>query len=61
MKHPTPLAETDRQGIAKIEDVRKLDDGRIGAHVTIADPVNHPHEVNVVLDLRPGKWPLAAR
>ena len=46
---PTPLAETDRQGIAKIEDVRKLDDGRIGAHVTIADPVNHPHEVDVVL------------
>ena len=55
---PTPLAETDRQGIAKIEDVRKLDDGRIGAHVTIADPVNHPHEVNVVLIFAQenGRW-----
>lgn len=45
----TPLAEGAQLGIEKIENVEKLDDGRIGAEVTTIDPVNHPHVTTVVL------------
>lgn len=45
----TPLAEGAQLGIEKIENVEKLDDGRIGAAVTTVDPINHPHVTTVVL------------
>lgn len=45
----TPLAEGAQLGIEKIENVEKLDDGRIGAEVTTVDPINHPHVTTVVL------------
>ena len=55
---PTPLADTDREAIVSIGAVHKLDDGRIGALVTMADPVNHPHEVAVVFIFKQenGTW-----
>jgi hypothetical protein len=45
----TPLAQGAQLGIEKIENIEKLDDGRIGAEVTTVDPINHPHVTTVVL------------
>lgn len=50
---PTPAPEDQRGWIQSISEVRRLADGRVAAHVVTADPVGHPHLVEVILVFAP--------
>lgn len=47
-KNPLPLALADRVALISVDDVRKLDDGRVSAEVTVDNPSNHTHDPTAV-------------
>jgi hypothetical protein len=54
----SPVPEGERGWVQEIRDVRTLPDGRVGAHIVIDDPVNHPHVTSAVLIFAPSgdRW-----
>ena len=47
-KNPLPLGLADRVALISVDDVRKLEDGRVSAEVTVENPANHTHDPNAV-------------
>jgi mono/diheme cytochrome c family protein len=47
-KNPLPLALPERVALISVNNVRKLDDGRVIAEVTVDNPGNHTHDPTAV-------------
>lgn len=43
---PIPVSEVERVALVSVDDVRRLDDGRVGARVIVDNPTNHSHDPN---------------
>ena len=41
---PVPLSLAERVALVSVDDVRRLDDGRVGARVTVDNPASHSHD-----------------
>ncbi|HZA94276.1 MAG TPA: cytochrome c, partial [Gemmatimonadales bacterium] len=41
---PLPLSLAERVALVSVDDVRQLDDGRVGARVTVDNPASHSHD-----------------
>ncbi|MBW3634456.1 MAG: CopD family protein, partial [Chloroflexi bacterium] len=41
---PLPLSLAERVALVSVDDVRRLDDGRVGARVTVDNPASHSHD-----------------
>jgi hypothetical protein len=50
---PAAVPEGQRGWVESISEVRRLPDGRVGAYVVTADPVNHPHRQAAVVIFSP--------
>lgn len=42
--NPLPLSQAERVGLVSIDDVTRLDDGRVMARVIVDNPANHTHD-----------------
>jgi copper transport protein len=43
---PLPVSEVERVALVSVDDVRRLDDGRVSARVIVDNPGNHSHDPN---------------
>jgi mono/diheme cytochrome c family protein len=50
---PAAMPEGQREWVDSITAVRRLPDGRVGAHVVTIDPINHPHQSAAVVIFAP--------
>ena len=41
---PLPLSLAERVALVDVDDVRRLEDGRVGARVTVDNPASHSHD-----------------
>ena len=55
---PVPLSPEAWTAIVRLDEPRRLEDGRLALRVVTLDPANHPHETDVVLIFveEAGRW-----